>query len=75
MPHIKSARNGTYSRPPEKGGEQRLKPRLYDEPVVRGLIKLWELLNYSCGKRLAAIMPELVAKLECLHDRGNVAGT
>ena len=39
------------------------------------LMKLWELLNYSCGKRLAAIMPESVAKLECLQDRGNVAGT
>lgn len=55
--------------------QQRLKPRLYDEPVVRELMKLWELLNYSCGKRLAAIMPKSVAKLECLQDRGNVAGT
>jgi hypothetical protein len=44
--------------------QQRLKPRLYDEPVMRELIKLWELLNYSCGKRLVAIMPELVVKLE-----------
>jgi hypothetical protein len=32
--------------------EQRLKPRFYDEPVVRELIKLWELLNYSCGGQL-----------------------
>ena len=44
--------------------QQRLKPRFYDEPVVRELSKLWELLNYSCGKRLVAIMPELIAKLE-----------
>jgi hypothetical protein len=44
--------------------EQRLKPRYYDEPVVQELIKLWELLNYLCGKRLVAIMPELIAKLE-----------
>ena len=40
------------------------------------LMKLWELLNYSCGERLAAIiMPKSVAKLECLQDGGNVAGT
>jgi hypothetical protein len=32
--------------------------------VLQELVKLWELLNYSCGKRLVAIMPELVAKLE-----------
>jgi hypothetical protein len=44
--------------------QQRLKPRHYDELVVRELRKLWELLNYSCGKRLVAIMPELIVKLE-----------
>jgi Integrase core domain len=44
--------------------QQRLKPRFYDEPVVRELSKLWELLNYSCGKRLVAILPELIVKLE-----------
>lgn len=44
--------------------QQRLKPRIYDDQVVTELIKLWELLNYLCGKRLVAIMPELIAKLE-----------
>ena len=44
--------------------QQRSKPRYYDEPVVQALIKLWQLLNYVCGKRLVAIMPELIAKLE-----------
>jgi hypothetical protein len=43
---------------------QRQKPRYYNDEVVRELIKLWQLLNYSCGKRLVAIMPELIAKLE-----------
>jgi len=32
--------------------QQRLKPRVYDDQVVTELIKLWELLNYLCGKRL-----------------------
>lgn len=43
---------------------QRQKRRYYNEAVVQELVKLWELLNYSCGKRLVAIMPELIAKLE-----------
>ena len=55
--------------------QQRLKPRLYDDQVVKELTKLWELLNYLCGKRLVAIMPELVDKLEYLQDRRNVVGT
>jgi hypothetical protein len=44
--------------------QQRVKSRYYDEPVVQALNKLWQLLNYVCGKRLVAIMPELIAKLE-----------
>jgi hypothetical protein len=44
--------------------QRRQKSRCYDELVVRELIKLWELLNYSCGKRLVAILPELIVKLE-----------
>ena len=43
---------------------QRQKPKYYNEAIVQELVKLWELLNYSCGKRLVAIMPELIAKLE-----------
>src|SRR4029450_11690806 len=44
--------------------QQRLKARYYDEDVVKILVRLWELLNYICGKRLVAIMPELIKKLE-----------
>ena len=44
--------------------QQRQKPRYYNEAVGQELIKLWQLLNYACGKRLVAIMPELIAKLE-----------
>jgi hypothetical protein len=44
--------------------QQRVKSRYYDEQVLQALIKLWQLLNYLCGKRLVAIMPELIAKLE-----------
>src|SRR6185295_9306027 len=44
--------------------QQRSKPRYYDAEVVQALSRLWLLLNYVCGKRLVAIMPELLAKLE-----------
>ena len=44
--------------------QQRLKPKYYDVQVVQALSKLWQLLNYLCGKRLVAIMPESIAKLE-----------
>lgn len=44
--------------------QQRVKPRYYDEQMLQEMIKLWQLLNYVCGKRLVAIMPELIAKLE-----------
>lgn len=44
--------------------QQRLRPRVYDDEVVKTLVKLWELLNYLCGKRLVAIVPELINKLE-----------
>ena len=44
--------------------QQRQKPRYYDKQVVQELSKLWQLLDYICGKRLVVIMPELIAKLE-----------
>jgi hypothetical protein len=44
--------------------QQRLRPRVYDDDVLKALVTLWELLNYLCGKRLVAIMPELIDKLE-----------
>lgn len=44
--------------------QPRVRARFYDDEVVRTLVKLWEMLNYLCGKRLVAILPELMAKLE-----------
>lgn len=55
--------------------QQRLKPRLYDESVVREANQTVGATELQLWQRLVAIMPELVAKLECLQDRRNVAGT
>jgi hypothetical protein len=43
---------------------QRIKPRTYDQKVQRALVQIWELLDYVCGKRLVAILPEIIVKLE-----------
>lgn len=45
-------------------GRQRIKPRTYDQKVQRSLVQIWELLDYVCGKRLVAILPEIIVKLE-----------
>jgi hypothetical protein len=44
--------------------QKRVKARTYDEPVQRALVQIWELLDYLCGKRLVAILPEIISKLE-----------
>lgn len=47
---------------------QRIKPRTYDQKVQRALVQIWELLDYVCGKRLVAIMPEIIVKLEEFNE-------
>jgi hypothetical protein len=42
---------------------KRRRPRIYDEEFKRVLIWIWELLDYCCGKRLAASLRWLVEKL------------
>jgi hypothetical protein len=36
----------------------------YDEQVKAALIKIWRIMDYICGKRLQATLPELVTVLE-----------
>jgi len=36
--------------------------------VAGALVQLWELLDYLCGKRLVAILPEIVVKLEQFQE-------
>ncbi|MCL6579659.1 MAG: transposase [Candidatus Bathyarchaeota archaeon] len=42
---------------------KRSRPRIYDEEFRRVLIWIWEILDYICGKRLAASLKWLVPKL------------
>lgn len=42
--------------------------RIYDEAVKEALIVLWEASDRICGKRLKAILPQLLESMEC-HGR------
>ncbi len=47
---------------------QRRRPRIYDGVVLEWLRKIWAILDFVCGKRLAAIIPEVVPVLERHHE-------
>jgi hypothetical protein len=54
---------------------KRTRRKTYDEAVLRPLKKIWKMLDYVCGKRLAAALPETIAALQRhqeLHLRGEV---
>jgi len=45
-------------------GPQRVGKRVYDEAVREALIVLWEASDRICGKRLKAILPQLLESME-----------
>lgn len=47
---------------------RRSRPRIYDGAVLEGLKKIWAILDFICGKRLKAILPEVIAVLERHHE-------
>lgn len=47
---------------------KRIRPRIYDGVVLERLKRIWVILDYLCGKRLAAILPEVVPVLERHHE-------
>lgn len=38
--------------------------KVYDQQVLIILRQIWMILDYICGKRLVAIMPEVIRRLE-----------
>ncbi len=44
--------------------QHRKRARKYDASVLKPLKQIWELLDYLCGKRLAALVPQVVPILE-----------
>jgi hypothetical protein len=45
-------------------GRPRQRQRRYDAAVVAALRQVWVIMDCICGKRLAAVLPELIAVLE-----------
>lgn len=43
---------------------KRTRPRIYDQAVLSVIRKVWEVLNYPCGKRLAPFLSEIISSLE-----------
>jgi hypothetical protein len=53
----------------------RARAKLYGAKVCQALVQLWEMMDYACGKRLVAILPELITKLEQFKELELEAGT
>lgn len=43
---------------------RRKKPKLYDTAVQEALKRIWHIMDYICGKRLAPVLVDLVPRLE-----------
>jgi len=43
-------------------------PSVYDAEVLKALKKVWEMMDYLCGKRLAAALPKVVPHLASLGE-------
>ncbi len=43
---------------------KRIRPKKYGDEVLQPLKEIWTILDYICGKRLAAILPEVIPILE-----------
>jgi hypothetical protein len=57
------SRAGTRSYVGVKGTGKRGRKREYDEKVREPLVKIWKILDYPCGKRLAPVIGEMVGVL------------
>jgi hypothetical protein len=42
--------------------------RIYDDKVFTALLKVWIIMDQICGKRLAAILPHLIPRLEACGE-------
>jgi len=48
---------------PARTGRQGRRP-VYTNDVRQALLKIWAILNYPCGRRLVAVLPQVTEKLE-----------
>jgi len=43
--------------------QRKARQRVYDHHVIAKLCEVWEVMDYPCGQRLEAVLPEMVDKL------------
>jgi integrase-like protein len=55
---------GRHKKPVVNKRRRALRGQHYDQKVLEGLRRIWMILDFICGKRLVAIMPEVVKRLE-----------
>jgi hypothetical protein len=55
---------GKHKRPVISARRRALSRRHYDHKVLEALGRIWMILDFICGKRLVAIMPEVLRRLE-----------
>ena len=53
---------------PATTGERRKRRRTYPVEVISALVKIWDILDRPCGKRLKPYLPEFVQVLERQHE-------
>ena len=46
----------------------RKKPCIYDDKVLEALKKIWDIMDYICGKRLAPVLKETVIRLQRCNE-------
>lgn len=49
---------------PQKPAKKRVRQRIYDEPVLVALTRIWAILDAPCGKRLSPVIPEMIERLK-----------
>jgi hypothetical protein len=56
--------SGRPKRPVVRERRRAMSRRHYDQKVLEALRRIWMILDFICGKRLVAIMPEVLKRLE-----------
>lgn len=61
-------RNNYFRNYKNQKKNKRKRKQYYNDDVRKALERIWEISDYICGKRLTAILPELLQKLEQFNE-------
>ena len=66
---------GRHKRAVVSGRRRAVSRRHYDQKVLEALLRIWMILDFICGKRLVAIIPEVLRRLEYFGELKVDVGT